>query len=114
MTTAAISSLPCCAATPECPTALEAAAAARFGDGIFAFGAFVMKAVGRHLARGAHDGAAVQQPVGVQPSPETSAEAILKAKRARETVPPEGQRPAPTEVPRAPGKRRATAAPGMQ
>jgi hypothetical protein len=246
MTTAAISSLPCCAATPECPTALEAAAAARFGDGIFAFGAFVMKAVGRHLARGAHDGAAVQQPVGVQPSPETSAEAILeaevetleadaaafwlrdpagidraqessciseptsdpipfddavatkvkvickwykrhrgyaftydgpvdteqysmefalgmlpltlpdehgrlalrdpaqgpmldealkltqpskkkgskrsrgeevlaeRAKRARETVPPEGQRPAPTEVPRAPGKRRATAAPGMQ
>ena len=53
MTTAAISSLPCCAAMPECPTALEAAAAARFGDGIFAFGAFVMKAVGRHLARGA-------------------------------------------------------------
>ena len=78
-TSAAITSLPRCAATPECPTALEAAAAARFGDGIFAFGAFVTKAIGRHLARGARERAAVQQPVGVQPPSVSSAEAILEA-----------------------------------
>ena len=79
MATAAISSLPRCAATPKCSTALEAEAAARFGDGIFAFGAFVTKAVGRHLARGARKGAAGQQPVGVEPSSEMSPAAILEA-----------------------------------
>jgi hypothetical protein len=76
---AAISSLPRCAATPECPMALESAASARFGGGIFAFGAFVMKAIGRHLARGAHEGAAVQQPVGLQQSSEMLPAAILEA-----------------------------------
>lgn len=49
-------------------------------------------------------------------SKRTRGEEVLgtRAKRARETAPPEGQRPAPTEVARAPGKRRATHAPGMR
>jgi hypothetical protein len=56
------------------------------------------------------------QPSKKKGSKRSRGEEVLaeRAKRARETVPPEGQRPAPTEVPRAPGKRRATAAPGMQ
>ena len=49
-------------------------------------------------------------------SKRTRGEEVLaeRAKRTRETAPPEGQRAAPTEVARAPGKRRATHALGMR
>ena len=56
------------------------------------------------------------QPSQKKGSKRSRGEEVLaeRAKHARETAPPEGQRPAPTEVARAPGKRRATAAPGMR
>ena len=69
------------------------------------------------------------QPSKKKGSKRTRGEEVLaeKAKRAREMAPPEGLRAAltqvamrigigvaPTEVQRAPGKRRATAAPGMR
>ena len=57
------------------------------------------------------------QPSAKRGSKRTKGEEVLAdmAKRAREAAPPEGQRQVqPTEVARAPGKRRATHAPGMR
>jgi hypothetical protein len=56
------------------------------------------------------------QPSKKRGSKRTRGEEVLaqNAKRAREAAPPEGQRAKKPEVPRKPGKRRATHAPGMQ
>ena len=57
------------------------------------------------------------QPSAKRGSKRTRREEVLadRAKRARKAAPPDGQRQVqPTEVSRAAGKRRATAAPGMR
>lgn len=57
------------------------------------------------------------QPSAKRGSKRTRGEEVLaeRAQRARETAPPEGQAQVQrTVVERAPGKRRATAAPGMR
>jgi hypothetical protein len=60
---------------------------------------------------------ALTQPSKKKGSTRTRGEEVLaeRAKRARQTAPPEGQQQVqPTEVARAPSKRRATHAPGMR
>ena len=59
---------------------------------------------------------ALTKPSKKKGSKRTRGDEVLaaSAKRAREAAPPEGQRQAPTEVPRAPGKRRATHQPGQR
>ena len=47
----ATASLPRCSATPSEPSASEAAVAERFGEGIFAFGPFIVHSAARHLER---------------------------------------------------------------
>ena len=65
----AISSLPRSKATPDKLSLQEEAVVEQFGFGIFAFGGFIVKALGRHLDRVTRARELAGQPASVEPAP---------------------------------------------